>query len=158
MRPVASDAAKPIGEVARRRTWRMYRRVLREGGAITPDSPATDLHELRKSCKKLRYLMEFFQALFPAAELRKLTRELKSLQDNLGDFQDLEVQTGTLGHYAEQMRAEGHMNPRTERAMQTLQAGLKSGMHEVRSEFEQRFARFSRKPNAQRFQRLFKPE
>ncbi len=157
-RPGAGDARKPILEVARHRIWRMYRRVRREGSAITPDSPATDLHELRKSCKKLRYLMEFFQALFPDAELRKLTRELKSLQDNLGDFQDLEVQTSTLGHYAEQMRAEGHMNARTERAMQTLQAGLKSGMHEVRSEFEDRFARFSRKPNAQRFRRLFKPE
>jgi CHAD domain-containing protein len=157
-RPGAPDAREPILKVARQRTWRMYRRVRREGRAVTPDSPATDLHELRKSCKKLRYLMEFFQALFQASELRKLTRELKSLQDNLGDFQDLEVQTSTLGHYAEQMRTEGHMNARTERAMATLQAGLRTAMHEVRSEFEDRFARFSRKPNVQRFQRLFKPE
>ena len=43
-RPVASDAAKPIGEVARRRTWRMYKRVMREGRAFTEDSPPPDLH------------------------------------------------------------------------------------------------------------------
>lgn len=157
-RPRTPDARKPVLEVARRRTWRMYRRVLREGGAITPDSPAPELHELRKSCKKLRYLMELFQSLFPAAELRKLTRELKALQDNLGDFQDLEVQTGTLGHYSERMRDEGQMSARTQRAMQTLQAGLQTRMHAVRGEFNASFARFSRKSNERRFQRLFKPQ
>jgi len=157
-RPRVADARKPILEVASRRTWRMYRRVLREGRAITPDSPAPELHELRKSCKKLRYLMEFFHTLFPAQELRKLTRELRILQDNLGDFQDLEVQTSTLGHYSEQMRNEGHMNPRTKHAMQTLREGLNTRMRAVRGEFETRFARFSRKPNERRFERLFHPQ
>jgi len=155
--PQAREAGKPVLELAQRRIWRMYRRVMREGQAITAESPPPELHELRKSCKKLRYLIEFFRNLFPAEDLRLLTRELRSLQDNLGDFQDLDVQTSTLGHYREQMRDEGEMNARTQLAMHTLQEGLKTRMQAVRSEFEARFARFARKPNERRFRQLFRP-
>ena len=156
--PGAQDALKPIAEIARRRTWRMYRRVLREGSAITPASPAADLHELRKSCKKLRYLMEFFQSLYPADKIRRLIRELKGLQDNLGEFQDLEVQKHTLEQYAGQMTQDGVMQPGTQIAFDTLQKHLHTSTGRVRNEFESRFKRFSSKPNRLRFKRLFHSE
>jgi CHAD domain-containing protein len=156
-RPRSPDARKPIEEVARRRTWRMYRRVMREGQAINTASPPADLHELRKSCKKLRYLIEFFQALFPRDEIRKLTKELKALQNNLGDFQDLEVQTHTLRQFSVQMRDENAMTPRTELAMQALLEAFQSHMQKVRGEFEARFDHFSRKSNTRRYQHLYKP-
>ncbi len=154
-RPGAGDARKPIAEVARRRTWRMYRRVMREGLAITADSPPPELHELRKSCKKLRYLIEFFQTLFPGDEIRRLIKELKALQDNLGDFQDLDVQSHTLGQFSAQMREENTVSPRTELAIQTLREALQARMQAVRGDFEARFRHFSRKTNNQRFQRLY---
>ncbi len=157
-RPGAPDALKPTAEVANRRIWRMYRRVLREGGAITPASPAANLHELRKSCKKLRYLMEFFQSLFPAQEIRQLIEELKDLQDNLGEFQDLEVQTHTLREYGEQMTRDGVMQPRTQIAFDTLQEHLHTSTERVRNEFESRFRQFSSKPNRHRFKLLFHSE
>ena len=156
-RPVADDAGKPIGEVGPRRTWRMYKRVLREGQAITPESPAEDLHELRKSCKKLRYLMEFFQHLYPAKKIRELIKELKGLQENLGDFQDLEVQIHTLKQYSEQMAQEGDMTPRTELAMDILMKSLETRMREVRDVFDSRFQRFASKSNEHRFRHLFHP-
>ncbi len=154
-RPVAQDALEPVAEIAHRRIWRMYRRVLREGRAITPASPAADLHELRKSCKKLRYLMEFFQSLYPTEKIRRLIRELKGLQDNLGEFQDLEVQTHTLKQYDEQMTRDGVMQPRTQTAFDTLQEHLHTSTERVRNEFESRFGRFSSKPNRLRFKQLF---
>ena len=156
-RPAADDAGKPIGEVAPRRTWRMYKRVLREGRAITPESPAEELHELRKSCKKLRYLMEFFQHLYPAKKIRALIKELKGLQENLGDFQDLEVQIHSLQHYSDQMKQEGDMTPRTELAMDILLKGLETRMQEVRDIFASRFEQFSSKSNEHRFRHLFNP-
>ena len=69
----------------------MYRRVLKERRAIADDSPAEDLHELRKSCMKLRYLLEFFRSLYPRKQERALILKLKVLLDNLGNLQDLEV-------------------------------------------------------------------
>ena len=41
--------------------------MLRDGGAITPASPPESLHELRKRCKELRYLLEFFGSLYDPA-------------------------------------------------------------------------------------------
>ena len=55
-RSAVPNAMRPIKDVADERIWRMFRRVGKEGRAIAADSPAEDLHELRKSCKKLRYL------------------------------------------------------------------------------------------------------
>src|SRR4029077_17207494 len=42
---------------------RAHRKVLKRGAAITPDSPPESLHDLRKRCKELRYLLEFFASL-----------------------------------------------------------------------------------------------
>ena len=156
-RPVASDAAKPIGEVARRRTWRMYKRVMREGRAITDDSPPPELHELRKSCKKLRYLMEFFQSLYRPKAIRALIKELKQLQENLGDYQDLDVQIASLEHYAEDMDRRGVDDAATAQSMEALLASLHAQMDDVRAHFHERFERFSRKETRRQFRELFRP-
>ncbi len=43
------------------------RRSRRRGAAITPDTPAEALHDLRKRCKELRYALEFFAPLHDPA-------------------------------------------------------------------------------------------
>lgn len=55
------NAGLPIVNVASEHVWRAYRRAYKQGNIIVTDSPATLLHELRKTCKKLRYLNEFFR-------------------------------------------------------------------------------------------------
>ncbi|MCO6413324.1 MAG: CHAD domain-containing protein [Thiogranum sp.] len=157
-RPAAADARKPIADVAHHRTWRMYRRVLKEGNAITPESPAEEVHELRKSCKKLRYLMEFFKRLYPAREISALIKILKKLQDNLGEFQDLQVQSQAMKQFSVEMDREGRLSPQTALAMETLSDTLQDHMQRVRSEFANRFEAFGKKANRQRFERLFHPD
>ena len=90
------DAARPIGEVAARRIATVYRQMVKRAAAIDEDSPPEALHELRKKGKELRYLLEFFAGLFPAARSRPMVKTLKSLQDTLGRFQDREVQAAML--------------------------------------------------------------
>ena len=102
--------------------------------------------------------MEFFQSLYPEDKIRRLIRELKDLQDNLGEFQDLEVQTHTLKQYAEQMTQDGVMQPGTQSAFDALQKHLHTSTERVRNEFESRFERFSSKPNHLRFKQLFHSE
>jgi CHAD domain-containing protein len=101
--------------------------------------------------------MEFFQHLYPAKKIRALIKELKGLQENLGDFQDLEVQIHSLQHYSDQMKQEGDMTPRTELAMDILLKGLETRMQEVRDIFASRFEQFSSKSNEHRFRHLFNP-
>ena len=154
-RSTLKNAGRPTLEVACERIWRIYRLAIREGSAITPESPADDLHELRKTCKKLRYLMEFFQSLFPAASIKALIRTLKTLQDNLGDFQDYEVQVLTLKKFSHQMVAEGKVPPDTLLAMGMLIDGLERRQHQTRDEFATRFNNFAMKENRSHFRNMF---
>ncbi|HAJ91555.1 MAG TPA: hypothetical protein DCO71_02860 [Gammaproteobacteria bacterium] len=154
-RSTLKNAGRPILEVACKRIWRIYRLTIQEGTAINAESPADDLHELRKTCKKLRYLMEFFQSLFPAEKIKALIRTLKTLQDNLGDFQDYEVQVTTLKKFSHQMVAEGKVSPDTLLAMGMLIDGLERRQHQARHEFAARFNNFAMKENRSHFRKLF---
>ncbi len=101
------SATRPTGEVARRHIWKLYQRFLRKGAAIQAESPDRDLHELRITGKKLRYLVEFFRTLQPPAEIELLIKAMKDIQDFLGDYQDCTVQQTRLDLMARQMTTEG---------------------------------------------------
>ena len=154
-RSTLKNAGRPVLDVACERIWRIYRVALKEGNAINAESPAEALHELRKTCKKLRYLMEFFQSLYPSSDIKELIRILKTLQDNLGDFQDYEVQVSTLKKFSHQMVAEGQVPPDTLLAMGILIDGLERRQRQAREEFSGRFTGFSQQHNQDRFRQLF---
>jgi CHAD domain-containing protein len=158
VRPSAPNGATPIVEAADARIWKMYRRVRKEGRAIGPESPPEALHELRKSCKKLRYLIEFFRSLFPDEQTGQLIKILKQLLDNLGAFQDYQVQAETLQGFAELMVAEGKTSTRTLLAMGILVGDLLERQQQAREAFDQRFARFDDPVNRQLFHQLFAPD
>jgi CHAD domain-containing protein len=83
-------------QLAMSTTARAFRRIAAQGAAITQDSPPESLHDLRKRCKELRYLLEFFAPLHDPVAYRKVVGDLKQLQDGLGDFQDSQVQREEL--------------------------------------------------------------
>jgi CHAD domain-containing protein len=152
-----ANAMRPIVAVAGERIDRLHRRAVKEGRAIGPGSPPEVLHELRKTCKKLRYLMEFFRSLYPEAAIAELIKALKQLQDNLGAYQDLHVQELSLARFLETMRTEGELPPATEAAMQRLIGVLHDRQAGVRDEFAARFADFDTGPVRKRFKALFAP-
>jgi CHAD domain-containing protein len=152
-----ANARRPVSEVAGEQIARVYRRVVRQGKAITKASPATDLHQLRRSCKKLRYLLEFFQPLYPVKKIEKLIKDLKLLQENLGAFQDLEVQGAALRQFSQQMVDEGETPAATLIAMGMLVASLGEQQQRVRKEFKTYFAGFCRERNRRLFEKLFPP-
>lgn len=153
--PAAENAWRPIGELANERILKTYNRVLKEGLAITPESPPEALHELRKSGKKLRYLMEFFSHLYRAKEVNKLVGGVKKLLTTLGSFQDLEVQAGKLREIAGQMTQEGKAPPETLAAIETLAEGLMRNQAEVRREFAGSFSDLAAKKTKKDFRRIF---
>lgn len=155
---VAPNAGRPVVDLASERIWRMYRRVRREGRAITPESPASDLHELRKSCKKLRYLIEFFSTIYPEREIKPLVKAMKKLLDNLGEFQDLEVHAHHLHDYTRQMQREGEVPLETLLAMGGLVAGLLQSQARAREQFGAQFRGFDAAENREAYRRLFRAE
>ena len=150
------EGATPILDLASRRIWKSSRKVLKKGGAIGPDTPAEALHRLRIECKKLRYLLEFFRSLYPEEQLLPLINALKRLQDNLGDFNDLEVQQETLRAFARTMLAEKIGTANSLMAMGRLVERLEQRQVEERMTFHRRFDRFSSRKNRRSFKQLFK--
>lgn len=153
-RPKAPNALRPIAELSDQRIRKLYSQVLKGGGAIQPDSPAERLHDLRKDCKKLRYLIEFFQSLYPKPEIRQLIKEMKTLLDNLGEFQDLQVQAHSLESFGQQMMKEGAPASAL-MAMGILVGKLLERQARAREEFADLFTAFSSDENRQAFQKLF---
>ena len=147
----------PAEAVAGQRILKILKRALRQGKALTDDSPASAVHELRITCKKLRYMMEFFKSLYPAAEIDELTGALKELQDNLGDFQDYEVHRVELYAFAVEMAAQKTARPRTLVAIGQLAESLAGRQRLARADLGRRFAGFAAKKNIERFRALFQP-
>jgi CHAD domain-containing protein len=135
----------------------MYKRVLKEGRAIEPGSPAEELHELRKSCKKLRYLLEFFAGLYAKSDVKALVKLLKKLLDNLGRFQDFAVQADSLRAMAQRMRDEGRAETDTLLTMGVLVGDLLKRQQHARAEFAAIFSGFDGKRNRVLFERSFAP-
>ena len=151
----ASPARAPLaGDAADRWAAAALQRVLKRGARITPASPPESLHDLRKRCKELRYCLELFEPLWDARDLGQVVDELKSLQDNLGMFQDSEVQSEMLRHWAEELATTRNAPTSTAIAIGRLTVHLEASQHAARAEFAQRFNRFGRPANRARFAAL----
>jgi len=154
--PSEADAVRPIGEVVAARTDHAQRRLLAHGRAIGPDSPAGDLHELRKDAKKLRYLLECFGSLYPSAERKAFVQILKVLQDNLGEHQDAEVHVGELRTMPAELHRRPGIQPATMVAVGQLTEQLERRRRAARDEFAGRFATYDTKHARKRLQKLLR--
>ena len=150
----ASRARPTVARLAAARIARAHRRVIRDGTAISGASPPESLHELRKRCKELRYLLEFFASLYDPAEHWQAVRELKALQDCLGEFQDTQVQREEIRAFAAQMMEERAAPAATLLAMGEIAAGLAARQRQARVEFAGRFRDFASRPSQNRIKAL----
>jgi CHAD domain-containing protein len=138
-------APEPIGELAGDRISKVYRRMVKMGGAIDDSSPPEDYHDLRKKGKELRYLLELFGApLYSSEVVKPMIKALKSLQDVLGRHQDREVQVATLRSLRDEVSALPG-GAAALMAMGVLVERLGEDEQAARNEFAERFAAFASK-------------
>jgi CHAD domain-containing protein len=135
-------AARPAIDLAGKRIAKLYKRMVKHGSAIDDDSPAEDLHDLRKTGKELRYLLEFFSSLFPGKVVKPMVKSLKALQDTLGEHQDRAVQVEMLRSLRDELAAQ-HNGPAALMAVGSLIEQLTAEQAQARAEFASRFADFA---------------
>ena len=137
------DADTPMADVVGDRIVRAQRRMIEAGRAIDATSPAEAVHELRKDAKRLRYLLECFGGLYPAAPRKAFVQRLKTLQDNLGTHQDADVHAtqlrGVTNELAGQLPVDSVM------AAGQLVEQLEQRRAATRAEFADRFADYDSK-------------
>jgi CHAD domain-containing protein len=136
--------------------WKRYRKVCKIAATIMADTPDEQVHELRISCKKLRYLMEFFAPVLPGRELKLLLKPLKDLQDNLGLFNDYSVQQvalqNVMNHHPSKGRKQDLM---LAQSIGALIAVLHGRQKEEREKVTSTFARFDSPETRWMFRDLF---
>ena len=147
-------ARTPIGKLAGRRIRKLYRQVVEDGSAITPDSAAEELHALRKTMKKLRYVFEIGRDVYPAKPAAAVLRKLKELQQDLGEVQDTAVQADALRRFGEIMGRTGVAGPTTLMAIGALAEDLEIRRAEARARFATVFAPVAKRRFGDRLRRL----
>ncbi|MGH8575670.1 MAG: CHAD domain-containing protein [Gammaproteobacteria bacterium] len=144
-------------DLASRAIWRAYHALLSEGFAVLEDTPIEALHELRKTGKKLRYLLEAFQSLYRPDAVRQVVGELKHLQDCLGAIVDRDVQRRLLRQFGDALALEDQVPEETGVAMKMLEAVLWEEEQVHGATFDASWERFARPRTRRLFRALFGP-
>lgn len=147
----------PAHEYACALIWKRYRKVCKIARSIDDQTPDEEVHELRISCKKLRYLMEFFAPLFDAKAIKGLIKPLKVLQDNLGLFNDYSVQQESLQDFLDTKANRGRKQDLViAKSIGALIAVLHQRQLEERARVVSSFATFDSVETQDAFRALFK--
>jgi CHAD domain-containing protein len=151
----APKATVPIKALAQNRIYKRYRRIVKWGNKILENTEDEQLHALRIECKKLRYLMDFFQSLFPGEEITMLIKQVKKLQTNLGDFNDLCVQEEYLLDTVSHMTLSGAEARKVFVAVGCLIGTIQQEREQVKAHFAETFTAFATRKNQKAFRKLF---
>ncbi len=152
----ASNAKIPIFDLARKRIFTQYQGIIKTGSQILENPEEKKIHALRIKCKKLRYMMEFTSSLFPHKKNRKLIKQIKKLQLNLGHFNDMHVQIDHLRYIAQQLPAADQKSKNTLMAIGSLIGTLDGEKQAAKDMFSKTFKEFAASSNKKAFIELFK--
>jgi CHAD domain-containing protein len=132
------------------------KKVLNFGQQILTTGSDELLHQLRIEGKKLRYLLEFFSSLFVRQKMQYLIENLKLLQDNLGDYNDLVVQQQKLYESLQSISSRTKAGKNTVLTLGILIGKLNEKQQRVKKAFAKTFSSYS-DPKVQKiFDELFK--
>jgi CHAD domain-containing protein len=141
--PVEVSDHPVTADLARRRLEDTFGQVIKRGRRIDESSPDEAVHDMRKRAKELRYTIEFFSGLLPAGRAGPLVKDLKGLQDVLGDFNDTVVQRDLLLEAAGTLMAHG-AGAGTVVALGEMRRELARSGRKARGELSGRSARLRR--------------
>ena len=99
-------ANEPLASTASARLGKLHKRILKDGRNLSLQSQDESFHALRIDCKKIRYLLEFFEPLLEPSRAPEAIKLVKNLQTILGNYQDLSVQQHKIIGFADEMVKE----------------------------------------------------
>ena len=142
----------PVLEAADESVWKAWRRTRKLGRHAAMTGTDEALHELRISGKKLRYLLEAFRTLFPAKDVEQAIRQLRKLQNVLGDIVDYQVQQQYLSQWQENFPGKRHRGVKT--AMDYLGRVYAQRENAMKKEFQRHYDAFVSVENRKLFKAL----
>lgn len=130
----------PVFDIARRNIRKRYDRIVKRGARLGPNSQEDPFHELRIEFKKLRYNLEFFRSLFPGKDIRAFIKQLRQMQNLLGDLNDIKVQRDFLTERLERLDLRSKASANIAASLGALIARLEESSLRQREAFPAAFA------------------
>ena len=131
--------------------------MLRSSRNLDASTSDAEIHRLRIECKKLCYLLEFFASLFPREEISQLVKELKKLQNVLGDHHDLSVQQEDLSRHLACIKGRSRLSLLQAAAVGGLIARLNGRQQSLGEEVRHALKSFRKREHTELYQKLFGP-
>ena len=153
--PAGEKGDLPIGVLAGKIIHKRFRRIIKDGSKIHTGTPDHELHRLRIQCKKLRYSLEFFATLYEQRQMKQFIQQLKLLQNNLGDFNDLSVQQEMLADYLSKIKPGSRKSQELAASIGGLMTVLATQHDWVRAHFEKTFTHFCCPKNMKLYREFF---
>lgn len=150
-------AAMTTAALAQERIGAAYRRMAKPAQALTKDTPAPDVHDLRKRGKDLRYVLEVFKPLCNVDDYAAVLKDLKKFQDVLGRFQDSQVQVVALHGMAQEMLDAGERRAEPILAVGELAGHFHADQLAARAQLDRHHADYLGARTADRVTALVRP-
>ncbi len=144
-----------IQEVAEQIIFNRYKKVVRFNRNLPAVLADEYLHRVRIECKKLRYVLEFFQSLFDIKPVKSLVRKLRELQDTLGEYNDLRLQQSRLKTYLNIQTRRGKTASNLNKAINFLVTRIQLRKNELQLIFREQFADFCKPLRQQQLGEIF---
>ncbi|MCB0166331.1 MAG: CHAD domain-containing protein [Anaerolineae bacterium] len=115
---------------------------------VLDGAPISTLHQLRITCKRLRYTLECLEEVL-GPEAGRVIAETKIMQDHLGDLNDAEVAAGIINKFLKGFAAQQEQLPLEEQqSPEQIEAYLRAKQnerHELLVSFSAAWDRFNRR-------------
>jgi CHAD domain-containing protein len=148
------QGAQPVSTIARQAIWRIYRRLLKQGRIASRTGNREALHDLRKTGKKLRYLLETFRSLFSKEEIDRVIADCRKLQKLLGQIVDYRVQQNYLLGWVNSSNNKAMFPDATIVCIKHLVETYKELEEKAYGKFQGRYEHFSSSKTKQHFKAL----
>jgi CHAD domain-containing protein len=157
--PIGSpEGMQPVGKRASRLVWRQARKTLKQrydqlapyGRSLKRLSPDRK-HQLRISCKKLRYTAEFFSEVYPK-QLRSVIGPMAKMQDLLGEVHDMDVWNGRIRQHVQ--RQQDPAKAASREALDSLLRHLDSQKENALRQAEDLWNRFTKPARRRKIRKL----
>ena len=150
----ACSESPTIAEFAAEQLAEVHRRLVKRGRKLRRHAPDAAVHRARIEGKRLRYLLEFFQSLYPPNRIEPVIKSIRRLQDELGSFNDAAVQQSVLRELARDRVAEGEASAEALVALGRLVERLAGEKERCREGAAKRFTGFDSGANREAFDQL----
>ena len=141
----------PVQKVANETVWRVFK----QGKRLTKKYDYESIHNLRKTGKKLRYVINAFETLYPDDEISQLLKSLKRLQNNLGEITDMHIQREMMKSWEMDLVSDTKVSPETIVAIKELENFCSKREKMAEKYFNQNFQNFSSDKNKKMIEELF---